>query len=337
MPKRFVKKNKHIQLAIATIAILILVITVGQGVKVFSGLFKPQIPHLQENFLWEQNGSINLIIMSNYISILHLSPGEGRVFLLKIPAETYLEVPGGYGSWRADAIYNLGEAETTLKGVNLLKSSVASFLGLPIDGFMQIEGRLKQVPHDTVIKKVKNPVFVFELIRRAKSDLSPALLAKIFWEMSKTRFDKIEILDSLALGFFERKKLSDGTEVLVPDPYKIDPFVEDNLSNASFRTEQLTISVFNATQTTGLAKKAARVITNLGGAVSQISGYPDRQVKSIIFSKDKQMSKTYKKLARIFNIDCQAKFCDILPEHLEADRAQIILILGEDAQSQYKW
>lgn len=337
MPKRFVKKNRHIRLAVATIAILILIITAGQGVKITSGLFKPQIQNLQGNFLWEQNGSINLIIMSNYISILHLSPGEGRVFLLKIPAETYLEVPGGYGSWRADAIYNLGEAEQSFKGVNLLKSSVASFLGLPVDGFMQIEGRFKQKPHDEVIKEVKNPAFVFELISATRSDLSSVELAKIFWEMSKTRFDKIEILDSLALGFFERKKLLDGAEVLVPDPYKIDPFVEDNLSNASFREEQLTISVFNATSTPGLAKKAARVITNLGGSVVQISGYPDQKVKSIIFSKDEEMSKTYKKLARIFDIDCQGKICDILPEHLEADRAQIILILGEDAQSQYKW
>jgi len=120
----------------------------------------------------------------------------------------------------------------------------------------------------------------------------------------------------------DKENLADGTPVFTTDQIKLDSVLSD-LRDPAIVSEHKSIAVFNATNHPQLAQKWARLITNLGGNVIQISNTSLRQDKTRIWG---EQSQTLKRLTQIFSC------CDKIEPQLEgiSSRAQINVILGED-------
>lgn len=63
--------------------------------------------------------------------LLYLDAEAGRAFLLHVPRDLYVDVPG-HGQARAGSIYGIGRREETADGLSLARETISGTLGLPV-------------------------------------------------------------------------------------------------------------------------------------------------------------------------------------------------------------
>ena len=312
------KKQKKTKLAILTLTLILLILVIGNLVKVGKGLSSPLTPDSnRKTYTWDSTFNLNLVLLTKPLSVITYKPTEGAIKILEIPDETYLEAPGGYGSWRAGAIYKLG-------GASLLKESFASFLGLPIDGFLGF--KQAKSPED-LIGDLKNPLSVLKNLYNLQTDLSPIELARLSWGLRGVRFDKVDTFNLESLGLLTSSTLSDGTPALIGDPAKIDALTLKNFTDPKIVEEGATIAVFNATGVPGQAAFAAQVISHIGGNVVIQTGSEKAEFKTAVLGTSTHPFTT-KRLKQIFAASC-IEDCGILTSAGDFSRAQINVVLGQ--------
>lgn len=318
-----IKKSKQVKLALIVLGIIGGLLILSWATRFANQMFSPLNTQLQtRSYIWNGKFNLNLMVRTKEISLFSYNPKQGKIVIINIPNETMLEVPGGFGSWQLRSIYDLGESEKSGGGDKLLASSLASFLGVPIDGFLDFS---KQKPRSTgeIVDILRaNPFSGINLLNLLKTDLTPWELIRLKMGVSGVRFDKIRRLDLVKLNVLEKQKLPDGQETYFGDPVKLDSVLTD-LADPVFQFEHISIAIFNATDMPQLAQKWARVITNLGGNVI-ITANADAKLKKTQIQGIK--SQTSERLKQIFAISDKIK----PKEDDMVSRAQINLILGED-------
>jgi len=307
-----VKVKRKTKLALLVLGLVTTLLILGQLIRFTQILFRTE-----RNHIWNGEFNLNLVVRAKSISVFSYNPQDKKVVILDIPLETYIEVPHGFGKWQLRAIYDLGQQEGG--GGVLLKDSLANFLGLPIDGFLDFEGPFKESSAGELLDILRiNPVSGFRELSQIHSNLSLWELIRLKLALLQVRFDKIEKRAILDLGVLEQDKLADGTPIFLSDPVKIDSALS-SFAEPKLLKEHQSIAIFNATNHPQLAQKAARIIQNIGGNVI-ITGNSDQTLKHCqVFG---EQSKTLKRLLQIFN-------CDRIDPGKDS-RAQINLFLGED-------
>ncbi len=334
MPWKTVQSKKRIQkrtrLALIFLGMIALVIILGNLVRLTQTLFSPwKLNSLQsKNYSWNNDFNLNLVIKKDSaISLLVFNPKDSKVALINIPPETLVEVPHGFGKWQVRSVYDLGETDQKGTGVELLEDSLTSFLAVPIDGFLDI-GSLQKVSDAEQLVSLfrENLIGGFMSTFSIKSDLTLWELFRLKFGIASVRFDKVQNL-SLSQGL-EKNNLADGTEVLIPDPIRIDGILED-LADPIIKSEHKNIAIFNATEKTGLAQKAARIVTNMGGSAIILTN-ASKKIRSTQVLGEK--SQTLNRMIQVFQKPCKLNCDKIDPkdETLVSSRAQINIILGED-------
>lgn len=328
------KQKKTIRLALLCLAAILLLLLTGQIFKMGNLLFSPINGTEKRTYYWDGTFNLNLVALSEPLGVISYNPKEQSLKILEIPDETYLEVPGGFGSWRTGAIFKLGEAEHPPKGAKLLKGSVENFLAVPMDGFMEIRGPASRgeqgVSSEQLVDLLRGNPLAF--IANLRTDLTPLELIRFYWGIRGVRFDKVFTFNLADLGLLRSSSLADGTPVLVGDPAKIDALVSRNFTENKLVEEAATIGVFNATDKPGLASKTAQIISHLGGNVIIQTSLGNKLGHNAI-SGGPNYPYTTKRLKEIFAPNCEReKNCDILGAAAVAGdfaRASVNLILGQ--------
>lgn len=313
------QRKKRSKLAFTVLLFVFGLIFLSWGVRFTQSLFTSTVPR---NYHWSGEFNINLVIRTPAVSVLSYNSKEERVVILNIPDETYLEVPYGFGFWQIRSVYGLG-------GNLLLKDTLASFLGISIDGFLDFSGA--KVSAGFFVSKLReNPLSGLSLLSSLKTDLTPLELIKLKMGINGVRFDKIKERNLAEASVLDKSMLPDGTQIYTADPVKLDTVMSD-FPDPTVLTEHKSIAVFNATDKPQLAQKWARLITNLGGNVIITTNAKKRINNTQVFGEESQ---TLKRLRQIFDLGCQNNpKCDIIgasDEDLATSRAQINLFLGED-------
>ncbi len=296
------------KLAILVLLIVFSILMLGSLTRFTQNLFKPILLGANKVVRWDGNSQLNLVLKTNNISLLSFDPNASTLKIVTIPDEFYVEVPG-HGSWQIRSVYDLGQGENPPKGAALLEGSVANFVGLPVDGYLEIEGTRAEAL--AILRG--SPLSAIKKLTQIKTDLTPIELVKLYSGAFKVRSDK------LSLDSFQSDDLT-----------KVDDFTLHNLFDSKLHQEQLPIAVYNGTNLVGRASSAARMIANLGGNVIIQSNFEVSNIKnSLIFSKNN--SYTSKRLQSIFTSDCQnEKICDKLLNNELYSRADINVILGDN-------
>lgn len=319
--KQIAQRNKIALIALTAILVLLLL---SQVVKFTQMLFSPWgTTPVKRTILWNGDVNINIILRAKEVSLLSFNPQNQKVTIIDIPKSTYLEVAHGFGKWILSSIYDLGESQNS-GGGKLLKDTMGNFFALPIDGFLQFSGKYSQKETNEIVAELKkNPFSIISILPFLKTDLTPFELIRLKMGLAGVRFDKIRQIDLESQGLLQKEKLADGTDVLTLDIVKLDsifPVMADSI----LQGEHQTIAIFNSTDHPGLAQKAAKLITNIGGDVI-ITSNGRNKLKTTQIAGEK--SKTKERLKQIFEAD------DIISgsnEDLVSSRAQINLFLGED-------
>ncbi len=302
------QKSQQIKLALIALGLILGLVLLSQIFKFAQVLTSPWTEtKLASSYNWDGDFNLNLVLRSKTIQLLSYNPKDEKITIIDIPDQTYLDVPGGLGNWLVSSIFGLG-------GDDLLKSSLSSFFGIPIDGYLD--------PVNLEDLTDKNPFGILSLLPKIKSDLAPIDLFKIKMALSSVRFDKINKNDLEKMGLLDKASLADGTEVYTGDAFKLDSLSSD-LADPVIKSEHKTVAIFNSTTHPGLAQKAARLLNNIGADVIIVSN------SDLKFDKTKvsgEKSKTLQKIQQIFGSNGT-----IDPnKELASSRAQINVFLGED-------
>lgn len=314
MPKKSASK-KNLKLGLAVLGLVLAFIILGQFINFYKTLTSPINSFSEKKYSWTNKFNINIVIQSDETALLNFNPQEEKISLMSIPKEAYLDVSGGYGQWMLGSIFELGESSEKGLGQTLIKNSLFSLLGIPIDGFIKLpEGEEMDIKSFLELLR-QNPISGIQLFFKATSDMTPLELINLKFGLMKVRFDKINYIDLSSKTF---------------DPVKLDSILTD-FEDPKIRNENLSIAVFNATNYPQLAQKAKRIITNLGGNVIIISNYPKEIKNTVILGEE---SDSLERLKQIF-LTCLTKECDKMsPVEISSNeassRAQINIFLGED-------
>lgn len=240
--------------------------------------------------VWDGKNRINLVLIGEKPALFSLNPPQKEGLFFFLPPETFIEVAHGYGQYRIGAIPKLGELEG-YGGGRLLGESVENTLEIPIDGFLSTPG----FSQDN-IKRFLLASFKFSL-KKGETNLSKWDLLRLWWQVEKTRREKI---------------ISSDWEKITPSLFK----------DSKIRQENYSLAVLNATSHLGLASKAARLIENIGGRVIKI-GETENKEGAVESKKELKESYTVKKLEKIFNYQWREK----TGEDFGAD---IVLVVDEN-------
>lgn len=299
-------KNKQVKLAIVGLGLVIGLVLLSQAFKFCQVISNPWTSDSQRQVRWSEDATINLVLRGETISLLSYNPTDGKISIINIPNQTYLEVPKGFGKWQISSITGLG-------GDQLLKESVTNFFGIPVEGYITAD--FKKLNDENIFS-------IFNLLSEVKTDLTPIELFKLKMGIASVRFDKISEVNLEDTGLLDKFSLNDGTPVLVSDPLRLDT-LSSELADPKIKMEHKTVAIFNSTSYPGIAQIAARIISNLGADVIIVSNSPDLLSKTKILGED---SKTTSYLKQIFNTSATIEPEESLP----ASRAQITVYLGED-------
>jgi LCP family protein required for cell wall assembly len=99
------------------------------------------------------------------LMLLYLDAEAQRAFLLSIPRDLYVEVPG-HGQTRAGSVYGIGERDEAADGLTLARETVSATLGIPVhhaalirfDSFVALVDAIGGVDVD-VIQAIDDPDF----------------------------------------------------------------------------------------------------------------------------------------------------------------------------------
>lgn len=316
------KLKRKTKLAVSFLVFIAVLIILGQLVNFTKILFSPwNFSAVKDQQYWDEQFNINLVLKAKFVSVFSYNPTEKKITILTLPDETYFDLPQMLGKWQLRSVFDLG-------GGILLKDSLVSFLGIPIDGILEFGGPLSLKSADEIVSLLhQNPTNIFTILPNLKTDLTLWDFIRLKMAVSGVRFDKVQDLDLLKLNVLDKVKLSDGSEVFTADPIRLES-VLTGFKDPKIQSEHLSIAVFNATTYPNLAQKAAMIINNLGGNVIIIGNTDAKGDKSVVFGTP---SATLKRLTQIFGSECSK--CDkinIAKWGIESSRAQINIILGED-------
>jgi len=276
--------------------------------------------------LWNGRERLTLVFDATPVLVVSFDPEPKTLSLLLIPRETYIQTIHGYGAYRLGSIFQLGELEGY--GGELLAGSLEEYLGTPVQAYANLAVTCPETAGQVkaVARCQKNLLTALRslLNGNGQTNLTKWDLVRLWWGIRGVRFDKIRRLDLQETGLVKEITLPDETTALTVDPHQLDRLVADWFADTSLKREDLSIGVFNATDHPGLAQRAARLISNLGGRVVEVGDWQEKEEECQLRCQPSILKKeTARRLLSLFH-------CRYGGEQIEEKQAAIILILGEN-------
>jgi len=316
------KEKKRFRLARKIFLIICLTLLLGISYQVWGSLKKS---------LWDGKSRLTLALNSSPILVASFDPSDKTLNFLSIPPNTYIETIHGYGFYKAESIWKLGELEKY--GGELLAGSLQEYLGVPVDAYASISNTEYQTPN---IKHKGSFLAMIQSLLRGENetDLTRWDLIRLWWGVRGVRFDKVNLIDLGETNAVKKVILPDGTPALEPDPLRLNQLVSRLFSDRKIKEERISIGVYNGTEYPGLAKKAARIINNIGGQVIEVGDRDKKSEKpaSAKTSAGKCELRSEKKFVNSYTTRKIMKIfvCQYEIEKMGEMGLEIAVILGED-------
>lgn len=246
---------------------------------------------------------ITAVINSQPLVVVSLNRSNGEVMVIKIPGNTMISVSGGYGQYPAVSVWALAKQEG--HGTGLVTRSFREFLGIPIDLAVDVGGEVLSDNDETeLVKDSQRIVWECMVGKRGCGEVDKIKLMGIWLATRKIAPGKVVYLPIESMPGTKTDQLPDGLSILEADINGIDLFVSRYAVDERIKNEGLAIGVYNAAGYPGLATKASRILTNLGGRVLVVEDWEERLSSCELRSaEDVRVSFTYRLVKDVF--DCR--------------------------------
>jgi len=249
--------------------------------------------------VWDGKSTFSVVFLEkDEAMIISYQPEEKRWLELKLPLNTLVKVPFGYGEYQLKNVYDLGELDR--KGGELLRRTMQETMGLWIQGWV-----IKEEDRDTNL-----------------SWLDQWRL----WLVKKWRTDKKIEYELEFESAFIKEKLNDNTDVFKIEQGRLDELINQEFFDSEIIGERLTIAIVNNTEVDDVARIAGRLASNLGGEVVWLgNGEEDLENSKIIIANE-----DFKKSAISYVLSRALGISEIAVGEVIDYRADIVVMLGRD-------
>jgi hypothetical protein len=248
------------------------------------------------------------------VSFKYQTPDEDMAITL--PSAVLAHVPFGYGPYRLESVWRLGELE---KRPSLFASTVADLLGIPMQGWVGSASidDLNDVSKGSILNQLKRRYSLVKLLfGQVSTELNYLDRLIIGWRLARMGAQSVRIFETHENpALFFDSHLPDGSAVKEVNEDALSLFLEQRFEDTQVRGEGVRIKVYNTTQTAGIGQRFARYISNFGGKVIGVANN-SLEIKGCLIrlQKAQQSAKIVAFLERTFACTIQ-----IREESLEAD------------------
>jgi hypothetical protein len=247
---------------------------------------------------------------------------------IRIPRDVSADVTRGYGTYPISSVWKLDNIDKRRGKVYM--ETLEETLGVSIRFY--IEPRKNNGTSDMgqeIGNALSFPTFFGSLVDKNRSNIPPWLFFTISRAYQRMAPSDVIFFDLSDSSVFVTSMLADGSEGTMIDPGKLGILLGTHVEDTQIRKENLRITVYNSTESPGLAQKATRILERLGLHVSSIANRDDVHPSQCILqgSKSNLTSKTTKALQWLYGCT--------LEEDEDASQSDIMFILGTDFEKRF--
>lgn len=275
-------------------------------------------------FISFPKGRTTFVLVGKSLTVVSLDNRDENLTIIPIPQNAYLTLTSGRGNLTASSLYKF-DLLSKQKG-QLFISTMREFLGIPIDGFINIKNDTQISNLDQFLNIQKKHLSFFSL----DNLLTDSKKQHFCYKIGNIRKDKITVINLSSSDIFQEITMPDGSKVLEADEVKLDSLLQKQFFEKEILAENFSIAVYNSSKTAGLATRAARIIGNSGGNVIIVGENPNLTVNCVISVSPKD-TKTYtvSRYQKLFN-------CEINNNMDREGRVEMTITLGTAYEKEIK-
>jgi hypothetical protein len=245
--------------------------------------------------------SDKLNVHSNYIYLAHISDNADNNIIVSFPAKEVVLVPGGYGEYPLQSVYQLLKIDK--KDDQFITSTFSELLDISVDEIITVGDQLNEIEEDAFAR-----FFFFRSLQ----------------DLTHLKFNKM--YNSLYLHY----KTKDIVLVKANSLESFEDHKNEFETISSILSQHCSVAVVNASGENGLARKVGNVIENTGAIVVRIDDVPDLQEETVIYygSDPVDCKQLAQKVSGIFKVKPEFISIDKL-ENSQQYRAKVIVVVGK--------
>lgn len=278
--------------------------------------------------VWRENSRANLVLLApssgtqSGVFLATLLVTEKELRIISFPAGLRVETIGGFGPYRIEALFPLGEL--TGKGGELLSRTLAEYLGVQIDGWVALPDDFRLT--EAGIGNDWRRMLVLGIRGRSITNLTLYDFVRLWYETLGIRQGDISWKDLFGTRGLMEDRDPDGEVFYLANSELLDQTLARQFFIPEMVSEEIPIAVVNATDVRGLGSRVGRTIRNIGGDVISVTDASRKREKSSLVFSDAELldSATRSILVRRFAI------AEVGVGDTSDLRAAALLIVGED-------
>lgn len=245
-----------------------------------------------------------MVWATNPVWVTTIDIQNGTVGLLRIPSEGFVSVPGGFGSYRIGVLWRLGMIEK--KSGSILASSVQSFFGAPVDGWVgkgKESVRMSATGVDAIHQLSDQFLDPRQSIVTNISTLDRFLL---WWQFRNVTPANTIVIDLEKEQVFTPELLEDETRALRADVTLVDKISEKIFREEQLSAEPLVYRIYNASSISGMGNTAARILSNSGLHVVGVGNSDEKETCVLLLPQGQAKTKSIERVASLFQCSIQS-------------------------------
>lgn len=227
--------------------------------------------------IWDGKRRFTVVLDGNPLILFSVEPYSKQALLVQVPPNTILDVPYGYSTYPASAVFRLGNLDPKRSGGKLLSKSIENTFGVLVDGFIASKGenRYSFPIGSDALSKLKKDYFsltsvvpAFMKFNAASGNLATNLsiidIFRLWNSVRSLRADQILVVDLEKNNAVYDTRLPDGTIVKTLDRDVLDKVLFPDFQDQLVRMQNITVEVVNASDQEKVAAQFSRILKNMG-------------------------------------------------------------------------
>lgn len=268
--------------------------------------------------LFFHNERFTIVWPTNPVWVTSINRQNGSVSLVRIPSDTYVIVPAGFGSFRIGVLWKLGMIEKL--GGKILAAATQTFLGVPVDGWIGVKGETPTVDGSSaeVIHTLTSMVWPWNIKYSTQTNIRPIDRILLWFFLSGRTVGHIISVDLSKENVVIPTILADGTAAEIGDPELVDKVTQRLFNETAFQTESLVVRIYNGSGVAGAGHEVARLLTNIGVNVVGVGNTDERDTCQFDVPKQYMEKNIVRRISSLYP-------CSLNPKTDEGKEAQLYL------------
>lgn len=245
--------------------------------------------------------SDKLDVHSRYIYLAHISENNSKNTLVSFPAEEVVSVPGGYGEYPLQSVFQLLKIDK--KADQFIKYTYSKLLGIAVDEIVTVDDQLNEI---------------------SENDFSRYFITRFFKDLTKAKLSKV--YNSLYFHY----KTKEVSLLKADNLENFEKYQNEFETISGVLSQHCSVAVVNASGENGVARQTGNIIEKSGALVVRIDDVTELEEKTVIYygSDPVDCKQLAQKISGIFKVKPEFVPIDQL-ENAQQYRAKVVVVVGK--------